>query len=160
MFQEVEDPRIYRQQAHEGSKVVSLTHWSPLSPGDIPVLISIRSSVDPRTIVRPAGKVINTHYKYCCKVELNGGWDSVVGPATRKGLDGQGMEVHWGWDFRVFQTGPEAAQPFCIMGTGSFPGVKRPKLRVYHLPPSSIGLQMDWRYTTGSHLCLHRHVTG
>jgi hypothetical protein len=35
-FQEVEAPRISRQSAHEGGKVVSPTHWPPLPTGNIP----------------------------------------------------------------------------------------------------------------------------
>jgi len=34
-FQEVEAPRISIQSAHGGGKVVSLSHWPPLPPGDI-----------------------------------------------------------------------------------------------------------------------------
>jgi hypothetical protein len=47
--------QIVRQSAHEGGKVVSPTHRPPLSPGNIPVLISVRGWVDPRAIVRPEG---------------------------------------------------------------------------------------------------------
>jgi hypothetical protein len=36
VFQEVEAPRISRQSAHEGGKVISLTHQPPLPPGDTP----------------------------------------------------------------------------------------------------------------------------
>jgi hypothetical protein len=32
-LQEVKDPRISRQTVHEGAKVVSSTHWPPLTPG-------------------------------------------------------------------------------------------------------------------------------
>jgi len=35
------------------------------------------------------------------------------------------------------QTGPEALPAYCTMGTGSFPGVKRPGRGVDHPPPSS-----------------------
>jgi len=35
--QDDEAPRIYRQSAHEGGKVVSPTHRPPLAPGDIVV---------------------------------------------------------------------------------------------------------------------------
>jgi hypothetical protein len=35
-FQEVEAPRISRQSAHEGGKVVSPTHRPSLPPGRIP----------------------------------------------------------------------------------------------------------------------------
>ena len=49
------DSHYSRQLAHEGSKVVSPTHWPP-SPSMIPVvLISVRGQVDPRVIVRPEG---------------------------------------------------------------------------------------------------------
>jgi len=44
--QEVEVPRIPRQLACEGGKVVSLAHWLPLPPQEI--LISVRGSVNPR----------------------------------------------------------------------------------------------------------------
>jgi hypothetical protein len=47
--------QIWRQSAHEGGKVVSPTHWPPLSPGNISVLFSVRGLVDPRAIVRPEG---------------------------------------------------------------------------------------------------------
>jgi hypothetical protein len=35
------------------------------------------------------------------------------------------------------QTGPGAYPASCIMGTGSFPGVKRPERGLDHSPPSS-----------------------
>ena len=35
-LQEVEDPTVSRQPAHEGGMVVSPTHRPPSSPGDIP----------------------------------------------------------------------------------------------------------------------------
>jgi hypothetical protein len=48
--------QILRQSAHEGGKVVSPPHRSPLPPQKIfLVLISVRGWVDPRTIVRPKG---------------------------------------------------------------------------------------------------------
>jgi len=49
-----------------------------------------------------------------------------VGIATGYGLDGPGIESRWGARFSApVQTGPEAHPAFCIMGTGSFPMVKR-----------------------------------
>jgi len=39
------------------------------------------------------------------------------------------------------QTGPGAHPASCAMGTGSFPGVKRPAPGVDHPPPSSVEVQ-------------------
>jgi hypothetical protein len=39
--------------------------------------------------------------------------------------------------FAHVQTGPGAHPASCIMGTGSFPGVKRPGRGADHPPPSS-----------------------
>jgi hypothetical protein len=48
--------QISRQSAHEGGKVISATHRSPLPPGIIPgVLICDWGWVNPRTVVRPGG---------------------------------------------------------------------------------------------------------
>jgi hypothetical protein len=57
------------------------------------------------------------------------GRDSSVGIPTRYGLDG---ESRWGRDFPQ----PGAHPASYTMGTGSFPGVKRPGRRVDQ-PPSS-----------------------
>ena len=55
------------------------------------------------------------------------GRDSSVGIATRYGMDGAGIESPWGARFSApVQTGPEAHPASYAMGTGSFPGVKRP----------------------------------
>ena len=57
--------------------------------------------------------------------------------ATRYGLDGPGIESRWGVRFSTpVQTGPGAHPAFCTVGTGSFPGVKRPGCGADH-PPSS-----------------------
>ena len=66
------------------------------------------------------------------------GRDSAVGIATRYGLDGPGIESRWGARFSApVQTGPGAHPASYTMGTGSFPGVKRPGRDVDHPPPSS-----------------------
>ena len=44
-LQEFEAPRISRQSAHEGGKVVNPTHRPPLPPGDILVLVALRSNI-------------------------------------------------------------------------------------------------------------------
>jgi hypothetical protein len=50
---------------------------------------------------------------------------SVVGIATAYRLDGPGTESRWGARFSAsVQTDPEAHPASCIMGTGSFPGVR------------------------------------
>ena len=60
------------------------------------------------------------------------GRDSSVGIATHYGLDGPGIESRWGRDF------PHPSRPALgpTMGTGSFPGVKRPGCGADHPPPS------------------------
>jgi hypothetical protein len=66
------------------------------------------------------------------------GQASVVGIATRYGLDGPGIESRYGARMSAsVQTGPGAHPPSCTMTTGSFPGVKRPGRGVNHPPPSS-----------------------
>jgi len=66
------------------------------------------------------------------------GRDSSVGIATRYGLDGTGIESRLGARFSApVQTGPGSHQAFYTIGTGSFPGVKRPEPGVDHPAPSS-----------------------
>jgi hypothetical protein len=53
--------------------------------------------------------------------------DSSVGIMTRYGLDCPGIESRCGRYFPApVQTGPVAHPASCTIGTGSFPGVKRP----------------------------------
>ena len=67
----------------------------------------------------------------------NMGRDSSVGIATRYGLDGPGIESRWGARFFTpVQSGPGAHPASCTMGTGSFPGVKRPRRGADHPPLS------------------------
>jgi hypothetical protein len=66
---------------------------------------------------------------------VSGGRDSSVGISTGYGLDGPGIESRW--EARFFahvQTGPEAHPASCTMGTGCFPGVKRPGRGADHHP--------------------------
>jgi hypothetical protein len=66
------------------------------------------------------------------------GRDSSVGIAARYGLGGPGIESQWGARFSAsVQTGPGAHPASCTLGTGPFPGVKRPGRGVDLLPPSS-----------------------
>jgi len=65
--------------------------------------------------------------------------DSLVGIATRFGLDGPGIESRWGAGISApVQTGSEAHPASHTMGTGSLAGVKWPGHEVDHPPPSSI----------------------
>ena len=67
--------------------------------------------------------------------------DSSVDIATRYGLDGPGDRIPVGKRFSPpVQTGPGAHPASCTMGTGSFPGVKRPEHGADHpLPPKRRG---------------------
>jgi len=67
------------------------------------------------------------------------GRDSPVGTATRYGMDGPGIESRWRARITALvQTGPGAYPASYTMGTGSFPGEKRPGRGVdhpFHLAP-------------------------
>jgi hypothetical protein len=62
--------------------------------------------------------------------------------ATRYGLDGRGSNLGGREIFRVAQNGPVTHPDSCIFYTGSFSGMKRPKRRADHPPPSSAGMRM------------------
>ena len=63
------------------------------------------------------------------------GRDSSDGIATRYGLDGPGIESRWGARFSApVQDGPGAHPASYTMGTGSFPGLKRPGRDFDHPP--------------------------
>jgi len=64
--------------------------------------------------------------------------DSSVGIATSYRLDGPEIESRWGRDFpHPLQTDPGAHPAFYTMGTGPFPGVRRPGRGVNYPPASS-----------------------
>ena len=66
------------------------------------------------------------------------GRDVSVGITTRYGLDCPGIESPWRRDFlHPSRPALEPTQPPITMGTGSFPGLKRPGRGVDHPPPSS-----------------------
>jgi len=54
------------------------------------------------------------------------GRDNPVGIATRYGLDGPGIESWWERDFQHLSRPALGPTQHLIIGTGSFPGVKRP----------------------------------
>ena len=69
------------------------------------------------------------------------GRDSSVDVATLYALDGAGIESRWGEIFTPVQTGPAAHPASYTMGAGSFPGLIRPGLGVYHQPPSTTDVE-------------------
>jgi hypothetical protein len=67
-----------------------------------------------------------------------------VGIAIGYGLDGPGIESWRRRDFFAhFQTGTGAHPVSCTMGTGSFPGVKRPERGNDHPPPLSTEIENE-----------------
>jgi hypothetical protein len=77
-------------------------------------------------------KILNLPLSALCLLE------SVFGIATRYGLDGPGIEFRLGARFSApVQTGPGARPASYTMGSGSLPGVKRPKSGVNLQLPSS-----------------------
>jgi hypothetical protein len=73
------------------------------------------------------------------------GRDSSVGITTCYGLDGPGIESRWG--VRYSAPVPEAHSVSCTMGTGSFPGVKRPGRGVDHPPHLAQRLKKEYSDT-------------
>ena len=78
----------------------------------------------------------NTIFRISC--HSSGSRDSSVGIAIRYGLDGPGIESRWGAKFSApIEIGSEAHPASYRVGTGSFPGIKRPGRDVYHPPLSN-----------------------
>jgi len=79
------------------------------------------------------------------------GRDSSVGIATRYGLEGPGIESRWGRDFPHPSRSFLGAHPASYtMGTGSFPGVKRPGRSVDHPLHLAPRLKKEYSYTYSS----------
>ena len=76
--------------------------------------------------------------------------DSSVGIATRYGLDGP-VEARFS---APVQTGPGVHPASYTMGTGSFPGVKRPGRGVDHPPHLAPRLKEELSYTSAPPLGL------
>jgi hypothetical protein len=94
-------------------------------------------------------KVTDMTYTYFIVFPGSVGRDSSVGIATRYGLDDPGIDSRWrARFFATVQAGPGAHPASYTMGTGSFPGVKRPGRDVdhpHHLVPR---LKKEWSYTS------------
>jgi hypothetical protein len=77
------------------------------------------------------------------------GGESVVGLATRYGLDGSGDRIPVGARISApVQTGPGAHPAPYTMGTGSFPRVKWPGRDIDHPPPLAPRLRKEKSYTS------------
>ena len=85
--------------------------------------------------------MLNADFFFITSIEAVTGRDISVGIATRYGLDGPGTESRGGGFSTPIQTGPGAHPASYTMGTGSFPGVKRPGRGVDHPPPSSVDVK-------------------
>ena len=83
------------------------------------------------------------------------GRDGVVGIATlRSGRSGDRVQVRARFSAPVL-TGPGAHPATYTMGTGSFPGVKRPGRGVNHQPHLAPRLKKEWGLASTPPLCLH-----
>jgi hypothetical protein len=79
--------------------------------------------------------------------------DRSVGIATRYELDCPGIESRWGARFSApVQTGPGSHPASYTVGTGSFPGVKRPGRGVTTHPHLAPRLRKDYSYTSTPNL--------
>ena len=91
---------------------------------------------------------------------LRVGGDSVVGIATRYGLDGPGIESRLEARFSAtVQTSPGTHPASDTKGTGSFAGIKWPRCGVGHTPLSSVGVKERvelYLYSTSSWLVIGR----
>jgi hypothetical protein len=76
-----------------------------------------------------------SEFPFNSRLVPNGGRESSVSRPTCYGLDGLGIESRWGARFSApVQIGPGVHPASYTMGTGSFPGVKRPGRGVDHPP--------------------------
>ena len=92
-----------------------------------------------RHLARNLSFLLKCQEKISVTTHHRAGRDSSVSIATRYGLDDTGTESRWGGGrfFTPVRAGPEAHPASCIMGTRSFPGVKRLWCGSDHPPPTS-----------------------
>jgi hypothetical protein len=90
------------------------------------------------------------HYMYINEEVLYTRWEGHSNSVTLKGNShGPGIESRWGARFFAHvQTGPGAHPASCTMGTGSFPGVKRPGRGADHPTPPSAEIENEYSYTS------------
>ena len=106
-------------------------------------------------------------FKFTVTPSTPGGRNSSVCIATRYGLDGPGIESRCGRDFPHPSRPALGAHPAsCTMGTGSFPGVKRPGRAADPPPPifsaevsNWVKLLRDWWGLARPHQSLNNDQT-
>ena len=82
--------------------------------------------------------------------------DTVVNTAPSYGLDGSGFEPRWGARSSApVLTGPGTHPASYTVGTGYFPGLKRPGRGVDHPPQLEPKLKKEQSNTSILPLCLH-----
>ena len=91
------------------------------------------------------------HTLKCCnftKLLHFGSRDSSVGIESRYGLDSPGIESRWGEIFRTRPDRPWVYPASHTVGTGYFPGVKRPGRGFDHPPHLGPRLKKKYSYTS------------
>jgi hypothetical protein len=77
-----------------------------------------------------------------------GSRNSIVGIATRYGLEGPGIESRWGEIFRTYPDRLQGPPSLLYNGYWVFPGVRRPGRDAGHKPPSSAEVKKELSYTS------------
>jgi hypothetical protein len=115
-----------------------------------------RSNSQARQVfMRPAAAFIN----YICNTKISElGQLSRHSNTLRAGRSGNRIPVGTRF-FAPVQTGPGAHSASYTMGTGSFPGVKRPGRDVFHPPPSSAEVKEKVRALSAFVACSRVNLT-
>jgi hypothetical protein len=96
---------------------------------------AVLSSVDHPLHIAPKLKPTAAYPLFTLRASMSWSRDSSVGIATRYRLDGPGIESRLEAKFSApIHTGSEAYPASYTMGTGSFPGLKRPGRGLDHPP--------------------------
>jgi len=87
----------------------------------------------------PLGPLMLTMINILVSIYITSGPGSIDGIVNGYGLDGPGIQSHWGARFSApVRTSPGAHPASCTMGTGSFLGVKSDQgVTLTPHPPSS-----------------------
>jgi hypothetical protein len=86
--------------------------------------------------------------------------DSVVGIATRYGLEGPGIESRWGEIFRTYPDRLRGPPSLLYNGHRAFPGGKGSRSVMLTTPPSSTEVKKELSHTSNHPMGLPGPVTG